>query len=83
MENKKYKAYLKNGKYAKNYLTSDTLEELIQMIEDNGILIHNYPFHYLDGILSNDKKTENGRICSWGNLEIEKGEHQMTDYTSF
>jgi hypothetical protein len=83
MENKKYKAYLRNGKYPKIYLTSDNLEELIQMIEDNGIPIHKYPSHYLNGILSCDKKINNGNICSWGNLEIEKGEHQMTEYTSF
>lgn len=83
MNNKKYKAYLRNGKYQKNYLESDTLEELIQMIEEQGIPIHDYPKHYLDGILSCDKKTANGRICSWGSLEIEKGEHHMTEYISF
>jgi hypothetical protein len=82
MENKKYRAYLRNGNYTNKYLSSNTLEDLIQMIEEQGIPIHKYPSRYLDGILNCDKKTDSGRICSWGNLEIEKGEHQMTEYTS-
>lgn len=83
MKNKKYKAYLRNGIYSKTHLESDNLKELIQMIEEQGIPIHDYPPHYLNGILESDKKMTNGRICCWGNLEIEKGEHQMTEYTSF
>lgn len=80
---KKYRAYFRNGKYNKTYLEADTLKELTQMIIENGVYVYDYPKHYWENVLKADEKQKDGCICSWGNLEIKKGEDQMTEYTSF
>lgn len=78
---KKYTAYFRNGDYKKQSIDSDNLSELIQAIIENGVPVHDYPEHYLSSLLKKDSETEDGCICSWGNLEIEKGICGDTDYT--
>lgn len=83
MSHTKYRAYFRNNdKVYENYLKSDTLDELLILIKANNYHIDKLPPHYLKSILENDANKINGRICCWGDLEIIKGEDQMTEYTS-
>ena len=83
MEHKKYRAYFRNNdSVTKNFIQSDTLDELLELIKDNNYHIDKLPPHYLRRIIEQDANKTNGRICCWGDLEIKKGEDQMTEYTS-
>ena len=52
MEHKKYRAYFRNNdSVTKNFIQSDTLDELLELIKDNNYHIDKLPPHYLRRII--------------------------------
>ena len=70
-----YKPWWWNGKPFYHF---DTVDELIDF------MIHKIPMDGKDVkfIYDNDKKKLHGRLACTSWYEVEKGEHEMTEYTS-
>lgn len=71
-----YKPWWWSGK---PFYEFDTIDELMNF------MVRKIP---MDGndvklIYDNDKKQKNGRLACTSWYEVEKGEHKMTEYTSF
>jgi len=84
VSNIRHKSWWWNGK--SNY-EFETLDELIDFMSEHIPLKEfsgcNYMKSDINSIYENDKKYDNGRLACTSWYEVEKGEHQMTDYTSF
>jgi len=74
--NIKHTSWWWNGKSCYRF---DTLDELL------GFMNKHIPLRKsdIDFIRNNDKKRNNGRLACTSWYEVEKGEHEMTEYTSF
>ena len=82
--NIKHKSWWWNGRSSYQF---ETLDELLEFMNDHIPLGKfdglNYMRSDINSIYENDKRIDNGRLACTSWYEIEKGEHQMTDCTSF
>jgi len=74
--NIKHKSWWWNGKSCYEF---DVLDELIDFMIKH-IPLTNKDIEF---VRRNDKKQDDGKLASTSWYEIEKGEHKMTEYTSF
>jgi len=74
--NIKHKSWWWNGKSIYQF---EALAELLKFINKHIPITESD----IDFICKNDEKKNNGRLTCTSWYEIEKGEHQMTEYTSF
>ena len=74
--NIKHKSWWWNGK---PYYKFETIDELINFMMTH-IPMTNRSIEF---IYENDKKKQNGRLACTSWYEVEKGAHEMTEYTSF
>jgi hypothetical protein len=63
----------------KSIYTFETIEDLLRFIEEH-IPITNYQYNF---IIEHDKLNTRGNLACTSWYRVEKGEHQMTEYTSF
>lgn len=82
-----HKSWWWNGKSVYEFETLKELEDfMIEHIPLDKCEALNYMTRReseIDFIRKNDKKKSNGKLASTSWYEVEKGEHQMTEYTSF
>ena len=71
-----HKSWWWNGK---SFYEFNTIDELINFMEENIPITQKA----IDFIRKNDQSKNNGRLACTSWYEVEKGEHQMTEYTSF
>lgn len=74
--NIEHKSWWWNGKSNYNF---ETLDELLIFMNKHIPLKQSD----IEFIIKNDGKQENGKLACTSWYTVEKGEHQMTEYTSF
>jgi len=65
--------------HGKSSYKFETLKPLLDFMNENVPMTE----RDINFIIENDKKKEAGRLACTSWYEVEKGEHQMTEYTSF